>query len=174
MISILTSIDMPRIQEWYNKAINEPSVRRFLTLNTTWETVSDLTSDWANVHLMDSSNRGLAIINPGRIYGNQNGTLSVWVLPGSGQQLIAGRLVLKAFELAKAMNIKYISVWAHEDNRASRNLCQHLCESHRVGQTWPGAKIGVCIQEGWDPVLARWVDTHGFRINVSQFMENRQ
>jgi hypothetical protein len=151
------------ISKWYQVAVNEPEISRFLSMYPYYTVPTQPTGDWEKLYVMDRTHQGLLVVAPDRETGSRYAFVSLWVLP-TELEVSRQRIVHLLWKYLKDVvvpryGIKYIEWVVHGTNVKS------LAFSRRRATT----EQGTSPEYAWDCKLGTWTD----RVNFLYKVENR-
>lgn len=126
IVEQLTTIDQPRLNEWFKKAINSKISHQLSLSNWTAE-IEIKNSSWEQVILMDSSNKAVTIAKFDR--DDHSAFISHWRIGGSS--LVTFHHMRKLYDILVMNGIKNVKAVCRETNTKSRKLCENI-----FGQEW--------------------------------------
>lgn len=159
MITQITKVDFDsRLLPWWDKAIKDPAIARFLSFDRYHAAPKAPEDDWSHVNFMDEENIGRLSIGLDR--ERQTANVSLYVL--NNRTDVAARLwKFLIIEVVNLYGIKHITFSVSETNVA---WLTSLTRRFREYQ-W-----GIHPMNAWDPVWKGWVATHHFFIPVHKLI----
>lgn len=158
-VRILTTIDQPALNEWYNKAINS-HIARWLSSTPYHAEFQIKDGSWNSVYLMDDKNYAVTQITFER--EKSTATIGHWRLDGTIYTSL--NHFRKLLYVANLNDVKYLEAVTCVTNYTSTRLCNYI-----FGTCW-GIKPDACC----DPFCARWMSLICYRDSVESIRERNE
>jgi [ribosomal protein S5]-alanine N-acetyltransferase len=146
--------------DWYVAQVGDPEIRRFthepagLTALAVREAIEDMHATRAHAGLViTDAATGALLGNAGLAPGREpdTGRVAYWVAAPARGRGAATRAVRLLVAYAWSLGLRRLTLWAHEDNAASRKVAE------RAGFTYAGTDVEVVDGVRW-PVARYTID----------------
>ena len=148
-MKIITPLCQHMLDGWYDSALRDPEVSRFLSMTPYWEIPKVKESNWATTHFIQDGT--YLCISFSR--AESSASICLWTLNAHEQLYSSGKAIKFAMEEIKRSNTRFVETIVHANNQVSIRLNEKL-----FGKPW-----GIEPEGAWDGKLSKWVGAAYFK-----------
>lgn len=156
----VTKFTQHRLDEWQHKAFLDHTVWPYMAFDPHRPALSSNDGDdWKDVYLMDEDCKGVLQFCPDRGRGNNDATISVWVLNFPDKHRISGHLLRHVQSLTRRFGVNFLRASCHASNIDSEKILRR-----RFGNPW-----GICPSNAWNGLTGKWEESLHFKVSVEEY-----
>lgn len=151
-----------RVEPWYQKAVNDPTVHPFLGTTTWREAPPAVDGDWSSAYFMDQYDQGLLRVGFDHVL--HTGSIGLWVLEGNTG--IAALLMRFALcKLPQRHGLTHLTFCISDSNRVWRD------QAMRAAGKWMWGRDPSSV---FDQATGKLVDCLHFKVPVEAIQKRRR